>query len=258
MPTDIRYVIINNTVIFDIPKKFTYTIPCGYPEESVIADFTLGGDARSYPVNPMKLPANIPQTVTVTTSDGKTENYSLLAVKSLSSDIFVQRWDDILAINNNPFTNGGYEFTGYVWYKNNDKVPLPNETKGYIRMSAGTAEYWVELTGKYIPTQTDVNPKTCPIIVTNVQTKAAVYPNPVQRGQMVRVETGKMGKMEETSRDAARHVSTMQLFDTAGNIIAKQILHDPVSEIVMPDMPGQYILQVMVNGVSESFKIVVE
>jgi hypothetical protein len=50
----------------------------------------------------------------------------------------------------------------------------------------------------------------------------------------------------------------MQLYDTAGNIIATQNISVPVAEIAMPDTPGAYILQTTVNGAVETFKIVVE
>ena len=50
----------------------------------------------------------------------------------------------------------------------------------------------------------------------------------------------------------------MQLFETAGNIVATQTLQSNEANITMPNTPGQYILQMTANGVSETFKIVVE
>ena len=181
----------------------------------------------------------------------KSQIYMLEVEKPFSSDIFVQRWADVLAIDNSA-TNGGYHFIDYKWLKDGEYMQ-GTEGKGYIQEKGGlskTAEYTAELT-----TQDGKEISTCPADLSDdTKTKAAVYPNPVLRGQSVRVETG-------IGRDAARHVSTttvMQLFDVSGNIVAERILHDPVAEIAMPNTPGTYFLQITVNGATQSFKIVVE
>ena len=189
-------------------------------------------------------PALFTYDITITSVDGsKSKKYTLEVEKPFSPDIFVQRWYDVLAVNNNFATNGGYHFVAYEWYKGTAKQ---QDTKGYIQEPGGlnkSVSYWAILT-----TQQGARISACPAVLTSMTTRMAVYPNPVLRGQTVRVE----------GRDAACHVSTMQLFDTAGNIIAKQTIHNPVEEIAMPDTPGQYILQITVNGVSETFKIIVE
>jgi hypothetical protein len=188
----------------------------------------------------------------VETDNGKKQTYTFLAEKHLPSDIFVQRWTDVLAVNNNVATNGGYIFSAYEWYKNDDKLP---STKGYIHEPDGfdpSAIYWARLTSQYGTID------TCPAEITDeTSTTWAIYPNPVHRGQTVRVD----------GRDAINRVSTtttsmatmkMQLFSATGNIISTQNVNVPVSEIAMPDTPGAYILQVTVNGRVETFKIVVE
>jgi hypothetical protein len=243
---------VNNQPINKIPEQFIHEIPCGSEEGSVFVEIVTGGYVTyDPPVTAMTLLANQPQSVKVTTADGQPPvTYTFIAKKDLPSDIFMQRWDDVLAINNNFATNGGHIFTEYKWYRDNTELP---STKGYIHEPGGLKpppiKYWAELTSQYGTIS------TCPAEIDVVQTKSAVYPNPVGRGQAVRVEMG-------TGRDAARHVSTtdavMQLFDTTGNIIAKQNLSVPVSEITMPDTPGAYILQVTINGKVERFKIVVE
>ena len=268
---DILGVKINNTPVnianFMVGNKFTYPIGCSIEElatTSVFVEITLGGFASASEAT-MTLFANQPQrTITVTTTDNilPSKPYIFEVKKSLHPDIFIQRWNDVLAINNNFATNGGYIFTGYEWYKGPAKLP---STKGYIQEPGGLDpryKYTATLT-----TQQGAKLTTCEAKITTMPNISAVYPNPVQRGQTVRVETGKMGnigEMGETEtgcRDVARNVSTttavMQLFDAVGNIISKQTLNNPVSEIVMPDTPGQYILQITANGVSETFKIIV-
>ena len=45
------------------------------------------------------------------------------------SDIIVQKWNDVLAVLSSEY-NGGYEFSGYQWYKNGE--PMEGETRPYI------------------------------------------------------------------------------------------------------------------------------
>ena len=241
--------------IFDInshhPAKngdmFTRVIKCGLTEETTFAELIIPPFTTVKPGSPVLLKANDPVEVEVIAIDGQSQKYTLLAEKYLPLDIFVQRWDDVLSINNNFATNGGYTFVEYEWRRND--VVLSNEKKGYIHLTqSGT--YTATLT-----TQQGAKLTTCEAKITVMQAKSAVYPNPAGVGQTVRVEIG---------RDAARHISTMQLFDTAGNIISKQTLYDPVSEIAMPDTPGTYILQIdgketfTCTPVRSTSKIVVE
>ena len=239
-----------NGVTYDF-KTPVYSFPCGSHEVLVMAELVLCGFANSSLGSPIPLHANLPLNVTITTLDGERKTHTLFVEKPLPESIFVQRWEDVLAVNNNPFTNGGYEFTGYKWYK--DNVLQPGETKGYIRLSSGTADYKVHLTGKYIATQADVTINTCPTKVTNTQqTKMAVYPNPVGRGQTVRVAPQPPEGGNFPPSGGLRGAAT--LFDAVGNIVATQNINVPVAEIVMPDTPGTYILQI--DG-KETFKVVV-
>ena len=241
MTTDILSLKINNVIVADhISSHYTYAFECGSDDKSVFVEITLGGYASTSAIA-FTLYANQPQNITVSTTDGQTKTYTFVAEKRLSADIFVQRWNDVLAVNNNFMTNGGYHFTAYEWYKNGAKM---SSDKGYIQEPKGldkSAKYTVNLT-----TQQGDKISTCPAEISDEQTKATVYPNPVQRGQTARVETGITTN------------AVMQLFDVAGNIITKQTMQNPISEIIAPDTQGTYILQITENGESQSIKIVVE
>ena len=223
---------------------FTYLIECGSDDISAYVDITLPPYSSCSPGSPVTLYANIPQKVTVTSIDGQSKTYTFVAEKRLPSDIFIQRWHDVLAVNNNFATNGGYNFIAYEWYKNGNR--MSDETKGYIQIPEGSAEYTAVLT-----TQQRTKLGVCPVRISGKSTSTmAVFPNPVQRGQVVNVETG-------IAADELNNV-VMQLFSTTGNLVAKQTLNEAVAEIAMPDTPGQYLLQITVNGVPQTFKIAVE
>jgi uncharacterized repeat protein (TIGR02543 family) len=52
-----------------------------------------------------------------------TMNYTLLLETPVPFDsIAGQKWNNVLFINNNPLTNGGYEFEKYKWFKNGTAV----------------------------------------------------------------------------------------------------------------------------------------
>ena len=223
-------------------NMFTYLIECGSTDDFAYADLVLPPYASCTPGSPLILYANTPLDVTVKSINGLTEKkYTFVAEKLLPSDIFVQRWHDVLAINNNFTTNGGYNFTAYEWYKNGDKLP---DTKGYIQISGNSqATYTAELT-----TQQGDKMGVCPVVVSNLSSpKVAVYPNPVRSGQTIRVES-----------EIELNNAVMQLFNATGNLLAKQTLNASVVEHAAPDTPGTYVLQITVNGMPQTFKIAVE
>ena len=238
---------------FDNNKlEYTHTIDCKSNDESVYLEIILGGftDCKT---TALPIDANQQRTITVKTDDDE-KDYIFKVKKPLPSDIFVQRWNDVLAVNNNIYTNGGHNFTGYKWFKGGTEI-TDARGKGYIQEKGG-------LTGIYTATLTSQKGtfETCKAEITKMKSMVAVYPNPVQRGQTVRVETSPTPALPQREGEVppSGGLRGATLFDTAGNIISKQTLHDPVAEIAMPDMQGTYMLQLTINGVSETFKIVVE
>jgi hypothetical protein len=156
-----------------------------------------------------------------------------------------QRWNDVLAINNNFVTNGGYIIHEYEWYKNGRKLP---DTKGYIQEPGGLdpgARYTAALTIDTPEGRNQVN--TCPEVITaEPATKLAVYPNPVARGQTFRIVT-------QTGSQ-----TVVRLFDNAGNTVSTGAFTGNVDEYAAPDVPGHYILQLTADGISQNVKIIIE
>ena len=76
-----------------------------------------------------------------------------------------QRWNDVLTVNNNPATNGGFTFYAYQWYKDNSLIP--GATEQYYTEPDGrlNGSYHVELRGYAISSTghaTDVEMMSCP------------------------------------------------------------------------------------------------
>jgi surface protein len=64
------------------------------------------------------------QEVIVTSQDGtQTRTYIVMVEKAFNfEDIVTQKYNNSLVVNNNPNTNGGYQFVSYEWFKNGRSV----------------------------------------------------------------------------------------------------------------------------------------
>ena len=240
---EIMNVIINHEPHSISDAPFTYLIKCGEPDISVFAEIILTPYSECIPGSPISLKANEPTNITVYALNRAPKEYTFIAKKPLPEEIYVQRWDDVLAINNDFATNGGYNFVEYEWEMNGQ--PLAGETKGYIYMKQ-PATYSAKV--YYYPLQSSEKKEldVCPITINNTSSKAAIYPNPVRRGATLQVE------ME------AKSTALIQIYNSSGNIISKQTINSYLAEIVAPDEPGNYIIQITTNDSTQSFKITVE
>ncbi|MDR1172735.1 MAG: cadherin-like beta sandwich domain-containing protein [Bacteroidales bacterium] len=106
---------------------------------------------------------------------GVVSNYTLNINAPLNdSRLYYQRWDDVLAINLNPATNGGYHISETRWYRQDG---TPAGDGGYIVIRQGTvSDYYAEVRAD------EKLRNVCPVPETRVMDKIVVYPNPVPRG----------------------------------------------------------------------------
>ena len=229
-----------------VGNEFNYFIECGSNDEFVLVDISLYPYATSVPESPVRIYPNEQQEIVVTTPDGQTKNYLFKAEKRLNPDIYVQRWQHTLAVNNNFDVNGGYNFKAYQWYKNGEILP---DTKGYIFEQGGlslTATYHVVLT-----TQDDEKITVCPAVITEMPVMTSVWPNPARRGHSMNVDTG-------LTDDEILSGATIQIFNMAGGVVAKKNINASSVEITAPETPGHYILQITSGVMSQTHKIIVE
>jgi hypothetical protein len=105
------------------------------------------------------------------------------------NQLLVRRWEgygEVLAINNNPETNGGFKFDTYQWYK--DGILVPGATKQYYQDPNGVyGVYSVHVKGTIVSTGAPIEMRTCEL--TFVPSNSInVYPVPSQINQPVFVE----------------------------------------------------------------------
>ena len=142
-------------------------------------------------VIPVKEYGRYEQLITIQSQNKKvTETYKIVIDKRIPTEnLVLEKYDNLLLVNNNKQTNGGYVFQAYRWFKNGILI---GEEQAY---SAGNefgstldpqATYEVELTlynGKKI--------RTCPLVWNKkIAEKWGVYPNPVQKNQLLYVQFG--------------------------------------------------------------------
>lgn len=137
-------------------SEVDYTISCGDSTDEV--DVTITTGEPNVTVEPglqftiaTPKPGIYTQEVTVTSQDGTTVKTYLVRVEKRFAfdDIVVQKFDNVLLVNNNPDTNGGYKFKAYKWYKNGHLIGKEQYYSAGDKINQlldPNAEYYVEMT----------------------------------------------------------------------------------------------------------------
>ncbi|WP_410878688.1 MBG domain-containing protein [Myroides sp. DW712] len=255
-----RAVGIENLIIDGIsygkPEKEVYVIiGCDHPQDQVVIEVQVMEGIVVSPSNyitvAVKDYGSYKQVITVTSPRGtEQETYTIYIDKRISTtNIVYQKYNNMLLVNNNKQTNGGYVFKGYEWFKNGESI---GNQQAY---SAGNnfgdvlevgAEYHVVLTlhnGKKIV--------TCPIVIENKEAENfGVYPNPVQRNQMLHVRF-----------DNHHQVVSYVIYNIKGQLIKQGefAAGDQANQIEIPSTfaVGSYILVLKENGVQKSVPFIV-
>jgi len=118
------------------------------------------------------------------------EGYKFLSIGRVMVDSYAldgaklieQRWNDLLTVNNNPETNGGFTFYAYQWYK--DNVLIVGATQQYYIETNGKLDgsYHVDIQGYAILSSGErvaVSLVSCPVLpLPEIDMK--IYPVPVK------------------------------------------------------------------------------
>ena len=147
------------------------------------------------------------------------------------SSVLAQRWNDVLFVQNAEY-NGGYEFSGYQWYRNDE--PIDGETASYLYVSSGldqAAEYRVELTRS----DDGMTVSTCPVVpyaADNVTLTLAS--SIVPEGGEVLVSSA--------------HSGTASLYSLSGVLLNRQMLTGGTTSLAAPTQAGYYLLRVELDN----------
>jgi uncharacterized repeat protein (TIGR02543 family) len=122
--------------------------------------------------------------ITVESESGDSvRNYKLnIAAPINDSSLYYRRWSDVIAINRNPVTNGGYDVSDIRWYKNGNLA----DDGDFIVLSSGenASDYHTEVK----TVKTNAWHRVCARAEMDMSGKVMAYPNPVSRGEKVSVQ----------------------------------------------------------------------
>ena len=152
------------------------------------------------------------------------------------NSIMQQKWNNVIALYNE-YYNGGYQYTGYQWFKNG--AMLPGETNSYIYIGAGeifnlTDEYYVQLT------RIDGSKMfSCPIELEE-RSNVSVYPTIVSGG-------GNITIYSQSPRKAVANIYTV-----TGILVGAENLSEAlINTIAAPTQQGTYLLEIRTQDNSE-------
>lgn len=149
-------------------------------------------------------------------------------------DVITQRWNDVLVVNMDPETNGGYTFTDIEWYKADSDAVLGNLSYlGYVNIGE---TYYIKANGQsFVSCEYTVIDRT-------QATEISAYPNPVKGGEIIKV-TGASGKIYITNMN--------------GLLIDAVDANGETTEIRMPKNVGLYVISTNHNGERKSVNVIV-
>jgi hypothetical protein len=173
---------------------------------------------------------------------GAVQNYTFKATKAIESNsLYYQRWSDVIAINRNPSTNGGYTVSDNLWYGKDGATV----NSWYIQIQGPVNDYHAE-----IKVNNDWHHVCGTVDTKNMSEMMAAYPNPVPRGESVKLHL----PYEFIG-------GQLDIFGVTGSLVKSKIpLPVATNSIDVQDLPsGIYLFNVTGKyGDKESVKIIIE
>lgn len=141
------------------------------------------------------------------------------------SSIVEQKWNDVLAILNSKY-NGGYTFTSYQWYMNDQ--PISGATGSYLYQPLDTtADYSVLLSRA-----DGVMIRTCPFRPT-MHTDIATFPTLAHTAQRLPVRTPEGSEL----------ITSVTIYTVLGQVYATTLIENGEGYITAPYQEGNYIIR---------------
>ena len=191
--------------------------------------------------------------VKVTSQNGKVVKEYVVRIEKpfMFSYIAEQKYDNVLLINNNPKTNGGYKFVKFEWYKNGELIgseqvySVGNRSTDLLDQ---TALYHAVLT-----TDSGDVLYVCPTEITLIhQYNIKLYPSPAKAGNSVTIKiTYPLDQLRGERLD---------IFDMNGKRITSTTISTEDTELVLPSslQTGTYIATFKLNGQHKVIHFIVE
>ncbi|WP_257209649.1 T9SS type A sorting domain-containing protein [Nostoc linckia] len=233
-----------------------YLIDCDDTSESVEVSIVAEVGATVTPGLQFSIATPVPgiytQEVTVISQDGTNSAVYTITVEK-RFDFFAiveQKFDNVLLVNNNPATNGGYKFTAYQWFRNGQPIGTGQYYSAGDNMHDRldpTAEYYVKMT----TVEGDVL-QTCVAQITFEHAYASrLYPNPSAAGRFITVEAD----FPQAELDNMH----IRVYSLTGSLVSSVEGAGAVTRVKLPDtlQDGTYIVVLETPNQRKSLKVIV-
>lgn len=244
---------IGGKVYQDPSNEINYLMECG--EDNVA--ISIKNDVNAS-INPSEnFIVDVPkagiykQNIAVTSEDGSvTSNYVVNIEKPFKfSDIVHQKFNNVLLVNNNPQTNGGYEFVSYEWFKNGQLVGT-----GQYYSAGDSVTDELDPSANYMVKMKTKNGQVLQTCNSSISTQrsltAKLYPNPIQTGKVVTIETD--FPSEELER------MQINLYTVSGQLIKTVKSSSVRTEIQLPIADStMYLVVIETPNIKKTLKVIV-
>ncbi len=233
-----------------------YLMDCGDTREYIPVSFSLETNSTSQHTKEFDIDVPAPGIYTeeievLSPDNSKSNSYQIVVEKRFDyDDIIIQKYNNVLLVNNNPETNGGYHFVSFNWYKNEQLIGSGQYYSAGDNASDildSDAQYFVDM-----ETEDGDVLKTCDFTLSTANSFTLnVAPNPVKTGNTIDVTTTYTPEMLTDLKITIRNLN--------GGMIMQEISGSNNSRITIPALtPGTYVITTSAGGVELSKKIVVQ
>ncbi|UJH91700.1 T9SS type A sorting domain-containing protein [Antarcticibacterium sp. 1MA-6-2] len=248
---------INGEVVENPSAEIYYLMECGNDEDEVAIQLAVNSLATVDGGNSFTLSTPAPgiynRSINVSSPDGSVTNtYNIRIERRFTFDAIVeQKFNNLLLINNNPETNGGYKFVSFEWYKNDRLV----STEQYFS-EGNNAEDQLDPTDRFYLKLTTVEGEVLQTCQTSVQVrssyKVTLAPNPVSVGEQLQLFADFPAEELKTMEISIHNLSGVLLKNMASN-----------QKITSIDLPafiqsGVYVLTCKTSKSSRTIKFIVK
>ncbi len=238
-------------------QEIYYQMDCDNQETSITISYSTEANASSSEVKTLVIETPAPgiyrQSISITSQDEtQQQTYTITVEKSFNFDqIIEQKYNNVLLVNNNPETNGGYRFVAFKWYKNGQLIGT-----GQYYSAGQSASNQLDSNATYSTELTTAEGEvihTCDFsIELNSAFALTASPNPVRAGSTVEVVTNYSDNMLSDR--------SVQITSLYGAPILRQVSASNITTITLPNSvaPGTYVVTTVASGVILTTKIIVQ
>ena len=237
-----------------VEKEVYVIIGCEHPQEIVVLDVETEEGAIVKPGNHIEVAVPTygiyEQLITVISAYGNEDTYKVIIDKRMPAELIVhQKYDNVLLVNNNKETNGGYVFNTYEWFKDGVSVG-----KKQFYSAGKEASNTLDAGSTYYVVVTLNNGKTitsCPIVIeAKTETPLAISPNPVKKNQVLNIKADNI----------EQEVTSYVIYNVKGQVMKRGEMQRGMMQVEIPSTmaSGSYYLQMELEGKSRTVQFIVK